>query len=758
MLIHGIEYKIASNTEEIRKAYELVYENYIEKKFCNLNFHKMRIFLFDSLDTTRTFIAKEGDTVLATTTLVFDSPIGLPSETIYNDRLMLLRQQNKKICEISKLSSKRNLGAKALTILPYLFRTCWLYAKEINKHTHFCIMVEPQNVGFYQKYYYFENHSEIRLDHKANEASSILLEMPIDLQLKAENQKTAHEKKIFQMHFNDQDCDKIISEMKEAEANISKINISLLTPRKNRTLALSGEEKRFLEFKFFIIRYNLEQITKYAVTQSSKGEYHEAAESYERLMKTLPSWAFSKEKDKIYENLCDYFFTTGNYKKLVEMGEKLQKSTNQSASIQGRNMQALGYYNLKETQKTFSLFKEAEKMARELNDLTTLTHSLHFQAMTLNHQRKYEEALPLITEGLQIWKNNVPFRSCSYLFITAQAIFEHLGKIKECKQITQIFIEEVPNTEAETSYKILINYYTSLSRYYEISLNHSKAISCLEIILNQLAKKDEMPFNYAVHLSIYAKCLLEIGALNKALKMIDEGLTLKKYYSTKEFVGYSFRKLFILLLLNDKKKLLECKNEISSYCQINDYKQEETEEYQMFTILETHLHGNTSQILKLLPKLKRVNLWNKPHLSGEVDLATIYLLLNQPKNAIKLLEKKWTDAEAELIGSDIDNQSLIQIYLHLAKNNLEPLISDINKLWEINIQKDENLAKCLMLYNFLQIIHLQNMKKPHSLYLNVKWHLIEMFDQIVSNHDFPFFKEYLQNQKSSMKPTNKLKF
>jgi tetratricopeptide (TPR) repeat protein len=749
MLIDSIEYKIASNTEEIKKAYELVYENYIEKKFCNLNYHKMRIFLFDSLTTTRTFIAKDGENVLATTTLVFDSPIGLPSEEIYKDRLETLRNQGKKICEISKLSTQRVLGAKALAILPLLFRSCWLYAKEINPHNHFCIMVEPQNEGFYKKYYYFENHSEIRLDHKANEASSILLEMPIDITIKPSLLKNARSNKIYQMHFQDPNCQIILTEFREAEANLSKINISLLAPRKNRTLALSGEEKKYLEFKFFIIRYNLEQISKYALSQSQKGGYHEAAESYERLMKTLPSWAFSKEKDQIYEHLCDFFFTTGAYAKLVEMGKRLQNSTNQSASIQGRNMQALGTYCLKEIEKSFQLLDEAEKMARELNEMSMLSHNLHIRAMILNHQGKHQTALPIINEALSVCQNRIPFRTNTYVFITAQAIFEHLGKIKDCKKITQIFMKEIPKPEEESNYKVLINYYSSLSRYSVMAINHQEAVNYFEIIIYKLGKKEEMPYNYAVHLSIYSRCLLFTGELQKAKQKITEALALKEYYFTQEYLSYLTGKFLILLFYDDQQKIDECKSEILNCCDKIGKKLEELTGYQQNLMLELQLKNNPSQLLKLLTNAEKITKWNKPQFSTEIDFATIYLLLGKPEKALKFLKKDFTPFELEIVGSEIDNKNLIQIYFNLANNKLNSLVNDVINLFQIDIPKNEIILKGLILLNMIRIIDLQNKKKPQQNFKLIRKQLIDLLTFIVDPHEIPIFNNLIANLKQA---------
>lgn len=740
MLIDSVEYKIASNTEEIKKAYELVYENYIEKKFCNLNYHKMRIFLFDSLETTRTLIAKSGDTVLATTTLVFDSPIGLPSESIYKDRLDELRGQGKKICEISKLSTRKDLGSKSLTVLPFLFRTCWLYAKEIFPHSLFCIMVEPQNEFFYRKYYYFENNSDVRLDHKANEASSVLLEMPIDIKLNPNDLKTARERKNYQIYFSSPDCEKIIEEIKQEEEKISKINLSLLAPRKNRTLALSGEEKKALEFKFFIIRYNLEQISKNALSQSYKGEYLEAAESYEKLMKTLPSWAFSKEKDKIYENLCDFFFTTGAYHKQIEMAQKLQNSRNNSASFQGRNLKGLGFYALGKIKECFKILSEAEELERENKDFIRLSFNLQFKAMILNHLSKHEEALKSVNEAILVAENEIIFIERTYLYLTAYYINEHLGKIKECKKIFQKFLAEI-KLEDDLNTKVQINYYTCLSRYYRVSLQHQKAVQAIETILLKLGKKEEMPRNYAIHLVNYSDYLVELGFIRKALTIIDEALELKSYYNSFDFSNFQIKRLRILLLLDDIIEYQKCQNHIVQELRKFNETSINKMNYQNVLTLQLYLNKKPKDILK--QKLNTIR-WNKPQLSAELDFTTIYLLAGDQKKAQQTLKSILLPIELELENSDIDNKNLILIYSNLVNNSLETLISDLDNLFALKIHKEEVLSKCLILFNIIQIIDLYNKKKPQQNFNFIRNHLKDKFTFIVESNDIPIFRGNFQ--------------
>ena len=707
----------------------------------------MRIFLFDSLLATRTFIAKEGEEVLATATLVFDSPIGLPSDGIYKDRLDELRRAGKTICEISKLSTKRDLGAKALQILPYLFRSCWLYTKEINKHSHFCILVEPQNEKYYSKTYLFEKNTDIRLDAKAEYAESIFLEMPIDLKKKSsENLNNPRNIKRHQMHFADPDIKEILEEFSEAESEISKINITLLEPRQKRTLALTSEEKKCLEFKFFIIGYNLEQINKNALSQTYKGSNHEAAESYQNLMKTLPTWAFSKEKDAIYEKLCDLFFTMGSFEKVMEVAGKLKNSTNNNMSVQGRNMQAVGLYSSGKYEEALSCLKEAEMLSRASNDNVRLTCNLQIQGMIYNFQGNYEKALTLMNEGILVGEKEVPFRSKTFLYITAFFANSHLNKIKACQEIVEKFKVEIPSPETEDHFKSLLNYYNCMARFHMLILQHQKAKVFIERILNKIINKEEMPFNYAVYLTNYATISLILGDLNKASRINEEILELKELYPLKAYFGYLVQKFWLLVFKNNTDALNACRIEIENTANMIGDKNDSFVEFENALMLEHLINGRFEKALSIFKGLDKVKRWNKPLLSGTLDLTTLHLLTKNPKKARQSLEEKFLPMENELVGTVIDNIDLIKIYFKLIDNSIESLAVDIENLFRDKIHQDEIVPKALILFYIIEIIGIQNKKKPKKEFVEVRSKLFDILERITAGKDLIVFEKFISTK------------
>ncbi|PCJ59503.1 MAG: hypothetical protein COA79_10680 [Planctomycetota bacterium] len=746
MLIDGIDYKIASKADDIKKAYELVYENYIEKEFCKLNIHKMRIFLFDSLPTTRTFIAKDNDEVLATATLVFDSPIGLPSEGIFKDRLDQLRKEKNKLCEISKLSTRRDLGIKAINILANLFRSCWLYARDINPHSHFCIMVEPQNEKFYLKTFFFENNTPLRLDPKANEAPSMLLEMELNITKRASiNLNNKRNLKRYKMHFEDPMILKILKQQKITEENHTKINISLNTPRNRSTLALSSAEKDFLRFKFFIIRYNLEQINIFATNQSSRGSLHEATESYENLMKTLPTWAFRKEKDDIYEKLTVLFFHMSDYKKVYQISEKLRTSTNNSISIQGRNRQGLAQFFLKGKQPAIKILDEANILAREHNDKIVISRNLHFSAMILNNTGDHEKALKHINESIELIKDTSNISELLDLYLIEFRINLHLGKINGCKSTIQILQEEVRSSNKQNKIKQIFTYNACMANYYQLALQNKKAIYYFENILNNILKIDEEALNYSVSLSMASQSYLFLGNPKYALQIIHKRLDMKSIELIEDNTGPKICKLQILLFLDHQPSITELKREIRNNLKINNKSQPF---FQQTLMLEKLLNGEFSQLLKMVKQSNINEIKNKPQLSNVIDKATAHLLNNKNKKAKSLLEMKSSLEEIELINSDIDNQFLIKIYTDLSDRSLKNLINDIEDFVLNQIDENEILVKAFILKNIIHIIDIQNSKKSDKSYLEINHELMNIFSKVINGKDIPIFNKFLSDKSS----------
>jgi hypothetical protein len=96
--------------------------------------------------------------VLSTATIIPDSPLGLPMDELYKPELDILRQQNKKICEIGMLASNTDLfeggvslmlNSKKMFLIFYLFKCVFDYALNVLKLDCMCITINPKHALTY---------------------------------------------------------------------------------------------------------------------------------------------------------------------------------------------------------------------------------------------------------------------------------------------------------------------------------------------------------------------------------------------------------------------------------------------------------------------------------------------------------------------------------------------------------------------------------------------------------------------------------
>ncbi|HTY44629.1 MAG TPA: hypothetical protein VMD52_01390 [Patescibacteria group bacterium] len=152
--INAIEYRIARSREELEKAYALVYREYLKRGYVKENPSGMRISIHNAGPQTTTFVAISGSEVVATATIIPDSPLGLPMDAIYHEELNQFRAKKLKLCEVSMLASDTELfqqgvsmmlNSRKLFFVFFLFKLMFDYAKDALKLDLICITINPKH-------------------------------------------------------------------------------------------------------------------------------------------------------------------------------------------------------------------------------------------------------------------------------------------------------------------------------------------------------------------------------------------------------------------------------------------------------------------------------------------------------------------------------------------------------------------------------------------------------------------------------------
>jgi hypothetical protein len=172
-----ITVKQATTREELEEAYCLVHESYIEAGYMDPHPSGLRVRIFEALPHTVTFIAQEQGKVIGTISLVLDSPLGLPMEESFGEELDGLRQQGRRIAEVSSLAVAK--GCRNLGVFVRLCKYMTLYAIHAGLDD-LCIGISPEHAPFFQEVYLFEPLGDVRSYSSAKEdyVVAVRLDLP----------------------------------------------------------------------------------------------------------------------------------------------------------------------------------------------------------------------------------------------------------------------------------------------------------------------------------------------------------------------------------------------------------------------------------------------------------------------------------------------------------------------------------------------------------------------------------------------------
>jgi hypothetical protein len=137
------EFKIRlANTEDRRRSASLL----IEKMYSWRGYEAAAL----SRDPNKiTLVAHQENKVAGTVTLGLDSPRGLVVDEMYKAEVDKLREQGRKIAELTKLAVDESAASRS--VLAALFHIAFIYAYHIHKYTDFVIEVNPRHALFYKR-------------------------------------------------------------------------------------------------------------------------------------------------------------------------------------------------------------------------------------------------------------------------------------------------------------------------------------------------------------------------------------------------------------------------------------------------------------------------------------------------------------------------------------------------------------------------------------------------------------------------------
>ncbi len=158
----SIEVRPAASMEELEQAFHLVYKSYLARHYITPNKAETRLSLFNAVPQAMTFVGAYEDSVVATVSLIPDTPAGLPMEAIYHPELQQLRDQNCTVSEVTMLADRRVEIRRTLPMLLALMKLVFDYAVLMLRATDICITINPRHSDFYSRYLLFTELAGVR--------------------------------------------------------------------------------------------------------------------------------------------------------------------------------------------------------------------------------------------------------------------------------------------------------------------------------------------------------------------------------------------------------------------------------------------------------------------------------------------------------------------------------------------------------------------------------------------------------------------
>jgi hypothetical protein len=150
-IARDIRVKIASESGEWEQAFRLVAANYRARGYDAPGSAPYRFTPHHALPETVTLVAKQGDCVVATLSLIPDTmQLGLPMESIYAAEVARLRRQGRRLAEATSLADAGLSLREFVRVFRALIRLAMQYHVSRGGDS-WVITVHPRHRTFYQK-------------------------------------------------------------------------------------------------------------------------------------------------------------------------------------------------------------------------------------------------------------------------------------------------------------------------------------------------------------------------------------------------------------------------------------------------------------------------------------------------------------------------------------------------------------------------------------------------------------------------------
>ncbi len=176
----AVHVRPAASRVELQQAYHLVYVSYLQRGYIDHNPSEMRFTPYNLLPRSATFVSMLADRVIATVSVVPDSPCGLPMDQIYRPELDRLRRKGRKLAEVTMLADRRREMSRTLPMLLLLMKYVFDYASLLLEANDLCITINPRHESYYRRGLLFQDLGPLRRYPSVRENPALAKRLDLD--------------------------------------------------------------------------------------------------------------------------------------------------------------------------------------------------------------------------------------------------------------------------------------------------------------------------------------------------------------------------------------------------------------------------------------------------------------------------------------------------------------------------------------------------------------------------------------------------
>jgi hypothetical protein len=155
-----VEFRTVRSSAELKSAMQLVYREYVARGYLTPNPAELKLSIYNALVTTTTLVAVHHSVgVIATVSLIQDSPLGLPMDEVYKAELDDMRRDGHRLAEASMLALDSRLfgGRRVFTLFHpkkmfltlRLFKALFDYLRVMTKADELVACFNPKHQSLY---------------------------------------------------------------------------------------------------------------------------------------------------------------------------------------------------------------------------------------------------------------------------------------------------------------------------------------------------------------------------------------------------------------------------------------------------------------------------------------------------------------------------------------------------------------------------------------------------------------------------------